>query len=257
MNYKLVIFDLDGTLADTLQLIFDSFNFVLQKYRSTELSPREIMSYFGPPEDVCIKNIMGDDDFDNVWHDYLKYYEDHINESVVYRGIPELLSSLKNSGCRLGVFTGKGSDTTDMTLRHHGLKELFDVIVTGSNVVNHKPHPEGIELSLRLFNVDPDTAVLVGDSISDYKASVSAKIHFIAAMYDGFVQANKFDGTECTKVSSVQELSDYKAASSAKIDFIAAMYDGFVPENRFDGTGCVQVKSVRELSEALLSGRRI
>ena len=207
-KFSLVIFDLDGTLADTHQLIFDSFNFVMRKYKSIELTPQEIMSYFGPPEDVCIKNMTGAANFDRAWHDYLDYYETHINESVIFSGIPELLNGLKKSGCHLGVFTGKGTDTTDMTLKYHRLKNLFDVIVTGSNVMNHKPHPEGIEFALRKFNVESSKAILIGDSLSDYKAAASAKTHFIAALYDEFVPANRFDGTECIKANSVQELSE-------------------------------------------------
>ena len=205
-NFSLVIFDLDGTLVETLQLIFDSFNFVMRKYKSIELTPREIMSYFGPPEDVCIKNIFGESDFERVWHDYLGYYEIHVDQSIVFSGIPELLSDLKITGCHLGVFTGKGTDTTELTLRHHGLRELFDVVVTGSNVVNHKPHPEGIELALRFFNDQPATVILVGDSLSDYKAAAAAKIQFIAATYDEFVPVNRFDGTGCVKANSVQQL---------------------------------------------------
>ncbi|MFZ1080598.1 MAG: HAD family hydrolase [Candidatus Kryptoniota bacterium] len=205
---SLVIFDLDGTLVDTHQLIFDSFNFVMRKYKSIELTPKEIMSYFGPPEDVCIKNMIGAANFDDAWQDYLEYCATHIRETVVFSGIPELLNRLKKSGSHLGVFTGKGSDTTDMTLEYHGLKNLFDVIVTGSNVTNHKPHPEGIEFVLRQFNVEPGKAILIGDSLSDYKAAASARTHFIAALYDGFMPKDRFDGTECVKVNSVQELSE-------------------------------------------------
>ncbi|MGO9482807.1 MAG: HAD family hydrolase [Candidatus Kryptoniota bacterium] len=204
-KFSMVIFDIDGTLADTHQLIFDSFNFVLRKYKSIELTPQEIMSYFGPPEEVCIRNMIGEANFFPAWHDYLYYYEIHIDESVVFSGVPELLNGLKESGSSLGIFTGKGADTTDMTLKHHGLKDLFDVVVTGSNVTNHKPHPEGIELALRRFNVEPNEAVLIGDSLADYKAAASSGAHFIAVVYDGLLK-NHFDGLDCTVANSVGEL---------------------------------------------------
>ncbi|MCL5266542.1 MAG: HAD family hydrolase [Bacteroidetes bacterium] len=205
-KFDLVIFDLDGTLADTSQLIFDSFNFVMRKYKSLELTPREIMSYFGPPEEIAIKNILGDDDFDTVWHDYLSFYETHLWQSRLFAGIPELTKDLKRSGIHMAIFTGKGSSTTELTLKYHGLKEMFDIIVTGSVVANHKPNPEGVQLALRQLAVESSRAVVVGDSLSDYKAASSAGTHFVAALYDGLAK-NRFDDIDCVKVSSVEELS--------------------------------------------------
>lgn len=207
LQFTLVIFDLDGTLADTHQLIFDSFNFVLRKYKSIEMTPQQILSYFGPPEEVCIKNMLGMDNFDSVWHDYLDYYETHLNESTVFIGIPQLLKRLKEAGSLLGIFTAKGTNTTESTLKYHGLRKLFDIVVTGSAVKNHKPNPEGIQFALNALKVEPSEAVVVGDSPSDCRAASSAGTHFIAAIYDGLAR-KRFDGLECVKVNSVKELSE-------------------------------------------------
>jgi len=214
LNYKLVIFDLDGTLIDTHQLMFDSFNFVLRKYKSIEMTPEEILSYFGPPEDVCIKNMMGTDNFNDAWRDYLDYYEKHLGETKIFAGILELLNNLKASKILLGIFTGKGKETTDSTLKFHGILNLFDIVVTGSGVKNHKPHPEGVELALRKLSewipsgkVQSQNAVVVGDSMADYKAAASSGTQFIAAMYDTLPK-NHFENLGCKCVKSVQELSE-------------------------------------------------
>ena len=216
-KFSLAIFDLDGTLADTSQLIFDSFNFVMRKYKSIEMAPSQIMSYFGPPEEIAIKNILGSDNFDSIWLDYLGYYEDHLNETEVFAGIPELLRALKKTGSHLAIFTGKGNNTTELTLKHHGIRDLFDVIVTGSIVKNHKPSPEGVELALSTLRVEPSMAVLVGDSLSDYRAATSAGIHFIAAMYDSLAK-NRFDDVKCVKANSIRELSALLLPQHAHLD---------------------------------------
>lgn len=205
-KFELVIFDLDGTLVDTSQLIFDSFNFIMRKYKSLELTPKEIMHYFGPPEEIAIKNILGSDDFDNVWRDYLDFYENHLSQTHLFSGIVELTTELRRAGTRLAIFTGKGSNTTELTLKYHGLMEIFDIIVTGSVVTNHKPNPEGVELALSRLGIESSRAVVVGDSLSDYKAASSAGTHFVAALYDGLAK-NRFDNIDCVKVSSVEELS--------------------------------------------------
>lgn len=206
-KYGLILFDLDGTLADTHRLIFDSFNFVLRKYRSIEMTPQQILSYFGPPEEVCIKNMIGTDDFESVWTDFLEYYSTHLGESTVFEGVESLLQRLKSMGKLIGVLTAKGTRTADMTLEFHGLKMLFDVVVTGSQVRNHKPDPEGIELVLDTLGMDESETILVGDSPSDYKAAMGAGIDFIAVTYDN-ISKGRFDGIVCRKASSVAELEE-------------------------------------------------
>ncbi len=207
-NYSLVLFDLDGTLTDSHKLIFDSFNHVLRKYRSIEMTPEQILSYFGPTEEVCIKKMFGEEDFDAVWDDFLDYYRIHLDECTVFAGLKELLAELKSSGRLIGVFTAKGTSTTDLTLEYHGLKNLFDIVVTGSLVKNHKPDPEGVELALSRLNVLPENAVVVGDSPSDYKAAASAGTDFIAVLY-GHSSTARFEDVKCKKAASVSELSAF------------------------------------------------
>ena len=204
-EYSLALFDLDGTLADTHQLIFDSFNFILRKYRSIEMTPREILSYFGPPEEVCIVNMIGPAKFDSVWEDFIGYYSSHLSETTVFGGVKELLSELKSAGKLIGVFTAKGSRTAELTLEYHGLKPHFDIIVTGSHVKNHKPNPEGIDVALRTLGVNASDTIVIGDSPSDYKAAAAAGTGFVAVTYDT-VSRNRFDAIECVKAASVDEL---------------------------------------------------
>jgi HAD superfamily hydrolase (TIGR01509 family) len=151
--------------------------------------------------------MIGSDHFIEAWQDYLKYYKEHLDETLIFDGIAELLSGLKTSGTFLGIFTGKGKETTESTLRFHGILDFFDIVVTGSGVKNHKPDPEGVKLALSRLRVETQNAVVVGDSMADYKAAASAGTRFIAAMYDTFPKKH-FDNLDCLKVKSVQELSD-------------------------------------------------
>ncbi len=216
-KYSLILFDLDGTLTDTHQLIFDSFNFVLRKYKSVELTPKEIIAYFGPPEEVCLKNMLGEEYFDRAWPDFIDYYRSHIHESIVFEGLRELLHGLKASGKLVGVFTAKGRMTTEITLEYHGLKTLFDIIVTGSLVKNHKPDPEGINLALGRLNLPPGKTLVVGDSPSDYKAATSAGTDFIAVMYDN-ISKNRFGDVVCKKAWSVAELSAFLLGGGSDLE---------------------------------------
>ncbi len=205
-KHSLFLFDLDGTLTETHQLIFDSFNHVLMKYKSIQMTPAQILSYFGPPEEVCIRNMMDGIDFDPVWKDFLEYYRSHLGESIVFEGIKGLLEQLKKRGKLIGVFTAKGTSTAEITLEFHGLRSLFDIVVTGSVVKNHKPNPEGIEIALDRLGIMPEDTIVIGDSPSDYKAAASAGTDFIAVLYDN-VSRNRFSNLDCRKAASVSELS--------------------------------------------------
>ncbi len=215
-DYSLILFDLDGTLADTHQLIFDSFNFILRKYTGAEKSPKEILSYFGPTEEVCIRNIIGTEGFDDMWADFIDYYRSHLEESSLFHGVRELLVFLKNAGKRIGVFTAKGSTTTELTLEYYGLWNLFDIVVTGSLVRNHKPHPEGVHLALEKLGVPASETIVVGDSPSDYKAATSAGTGFIAVTYDS-ASRSKFDGIDCQKAESVAALKSLLASLNTDV----------------------------------------
>ena len=136
-KYSCVIFDIDGTLTQTNQLIYDTFNHVTGKYLQKTFTPKEIHAMFGPPEEVAIERLIGKEHAAEAMEDFFAYYERQFpNKAEIYDGIREVLESLKNKGLRLAVFTGKGRRTTLITLDKIGVTHFFDMIVTGTVVVN-------------------------------------------------------------------------------------------------------------------------
>ena len=83
-------------------------------------------------------------------------------------------------------FTGKVKRTTEITLRALNIDHYFDVIISGTDVVNHKPHPEGIQKVISMFKLDPAQVLMVGDALSDVKASRSAGVKIAAAAWDSY-----------------------------------------------------------------------
>jgi pyrophosphatase PpaX len=180
-----VIFDMDGTLTRTNQLIFASFNHVAEKYLGTRLEHRDIISLFGPPEEGGLATLLGGDRVPEAMDDLCRFYEEHHHEMAgAHAGIPELLHFLKGRGIILGLFTGKGNRTTAITLQALGLKHVFDLVVSGSDVVRHKPDPEGITKVLERFNLPAGRALMVGDAVSDIRASHSAGVRAAAVLWD-------------------------------------------------------------------------
>jgi HAD superfamily hydrolase (TIGR01509 family) len=180
-----VIFDIDGTLTRTNQLIFASFNHVAEKYLGTRLAPEDIVSLFGPPEEGGLAKLLGGERVPEAMDDLCRFYlAHHAAMAGVHAGIPEVLHFLKGRGIRLAVCTGKGNRTTAITLSALGLAETFDMIVSGSDVVHHKPHPEGIARVLENFAVPVERVLMVGDAVSDIRASRSAGVRVAAVLWD-------------------------------------------------------------------------
>ena len=184
---KCVIFDMDGTLTQTNRLIFDSFNYIALKYEGKKYSESEITAMFGPPEEGALINIVGHEKIRQAMEEYLEFYRaKHDELAQLYPGIKEVVIDLKKRGVYVALFTGKGIDTTSITMEKFGLTPYFDYVVTGSDVLNHKPSAEGIHKIMEHFRLQPDEVLMVGDAVADVKASHEAGAKIAAVLWDSY-----------------------------------------------------------------------
>jgi pyrophosphatase PpaX len=186
-KYLCIIFDVDGTLTQTNELIFASFNFVSSKYLGKTFTPQEITAMFGPPDEIAIMNLVGKDNADAALIDFLDFYKtNHASMAKLYDGVDELLNYLKQKGILLAVFTGKGRLSAMISLEELGIKKYFDLIVSGSDVVNHKPSSEGIQKAVDYFGLEKDKVLMVGDAVADVKAAHEAGVPIAAVVWDSY-----------------------------------------------------------------------
>lgn len=198
LRFNGYIFDLDGTLASTNKLIFASFNYVLKKYLNKEFSDEEIISLFGPTEDVILKKYFGYN-YLNVRKDYYDFYERYHDEMVIqYPELLEVIKKIKQKKIPLGIFTGKGNESTKITLKKINALKYFDMIISGDDVNNFKPHPEGINKFIQKFNLSNERVLMVGDAPSDIEAAKAAKVKIASVLWDSYskdkiLHENNFD----------------------------------------------------------------
>ncbi len=179
-----IIFDVDGTLAATNDLIFASFNYVAEKYLNKKLSNDEIIALFGPTEDVILKEWMNKQ-YEEARKDYFDFYESqHHLMAEIFPGIKEILQFIKSKKIPLSIYTGRGRNSSYITLKTIGLYHFFDMIVTGDDVVNHKPSPEGINKFIDAFQLDRKKVLMVGDSIYDVEAARTAGVRSCLVLWD-------------------------------------------------------------------------
>lgn len=180
------IFDVDGTLASTNDLIFASFNHVAEKYLNKKLSNEEIIALFGPTEDVILKDWMNEN-YDEARKDYFDFYEtQHHLMADVFPGIKEALSIVKEKNVPLGIFTGKGRDSANITLKAIGVLDHFDLVITGDDVADHKPSPEGIFKFINTFGLNAGNILMIGDSVFDVTAAKEAGVKSCLVLWDNY-----------------------------------------------------------------------
>jgi pyrophosphatase PpaX len=188
-HLKCIVFDMDGTLTQTNQLIYDSFNYIAQKYAGRTYTIPEIHAMFGPPEEEALLEIVRPDQMDEVMKDYLAFYRTHHSQLArLFPGIEDILRYTKECGKTLALFTGKGTHTTRITLQEFHIEQYFDYVVTGNDVVNRKPSSEGLRKIMEHFVLQPNEVLMVGDAVSDVKAAHDAGVKIAVVVWDSYAK---------------------------------------------------------------------
>ncbi len=182
-----VLFDIDGTLTRTNELIFATFNYIAAKYNGRTYEPREIIALFGPPEEGALMPIVGAERLEEAMDDLCEFYRGHHHAMAsLHSGMDDVLAFLKTTGVPLGVFTGKGRRTAMITLEALGIADYFAMIVSGNDVLRHKPDPEGIRKFIDAYSLSPPEVLMVGDALGDISASRAAGATPVAALWDSY-----------------------------------------------------------------------
>lgn len=195
MKPKLVIFDLDGTLADTIELIVFSLNQALSPIWGRAKSREELYALFGPTEEVLIDQEAGDQ-AEAALARFRRVYETHLSEFVtVFPGIVDLLKQLQHERCSLGLVTNKGRWSTDVTLEALKIASYFRHSSTGEEA-RPKPHPDGIVRLMEAFGATPAETAMIGDSPGDIKAARAAGVQAVGAGWGSTYEIAKLEAAQ-------------------------------------------------------------
>jgi pyrophosphatase PpaX len=181
---KAIIFDFDGTLANTLPICYYAFQKVFKVYDHKDLSKDEIKAMFGPSETGIIReNLININKDKAIELFYTIYTTNHHQLVKPHNEINKLIEYLKDKGMKLGIVTGKARRSLDISLNALQMDNLFDVIITGDDVTKPKPHPEGIIKALSLLGVKNTEAMFIGDSDADIQAGKQANVYTVGVQW--------------------------------------------------------------------------
>ena len=180
---KAVIFDIDGTLANTIPLCIQAFRQTVEPLVHHLLTDEDIKAAFGPNEAGTIKKLAPGSDYNKATTDFLHHYQSlHSMCPQAFEGIVEVLQTLQNRGIHLAIATGKGKESSELSLQQFGIASFFSIIKNGS--LDGKQKPGDIKAIIQSFgNVTTEETIYVGDSASDIEDSRKAGIAAIAAAW--------------------------------------------------------------------------
>lgn len=217
MKYSLVIFDMDGTILNTLDDMTDSLNIILEKYKLPFHTVDEVRFMVGNGIPKLIERAIPDGranaDFDKILSDFIAYYEEHCAiKTAPYAGIPEAIKKLRQAGIKIAVNTNK-VEPAAIALCDDYFPGLFDIISGSRPGMPPKPAPDGIYEILSRAGMDGKSegqrAVFIGDSDVDMQTGTNAGLDVIGVDW-GF-RGKKFLEEHGAKVIMMDagELAEY------------------------------------------------
>lgn len=222
-----VLFDLDGTLVDSAPDLTRAINETLTALELEPYDEEQISLWIGNGVDKLIHRaltnsndeIANGDDFWRAKNIFYSYYEKNSGEnSSVYKGVTEQLSSLVENNILLACITNKNRCFTLPLLKKLNLEQYFDVVVCGDDLTNKKPHPEPLLVAANKLSVTVDQCIMVGDSKSDVLAANGAamKVFCVDYGYNQGVDLSSFSIS--AMLSNIKELDNYCDFSGSKND---------------------------------------
>ncbi|MDR3264130.1 MAG: HAD hydrolase-like protein [Clostridiales bacterium] len=193
LKYKAVFFDLDGTLFDTSEGIYNTFDYLFVKYgKNVE---RDIYpSFIGPPVRTSLARFFESGVVDGVHDEFRQYYGSVGKfQAKLYDGIPDALAFFKASGCRIYTATSKSEIMSVEITRKFGINGYFDRVYGADASVGRVEKEDVLQYALTDSGEDPKECLLIGDTIFDVRGAEHSGIACLAVTY-GFGKKEEMTG---------------------------------------------------------------
>jgi len=182
-RWTTAVFDLDGTLADTINLIVESYQHAFRTVLGREEDPTVIRSWIGRPLINAFRD-HSPEHADELYATYLQWNADNTERLIRgYDGVREVLADLRAAGVRVGVATSKRRESAQQAMDILGLSEHVEDLVAMEDTERHKPDPTPILLCLERLGRGSNDAVYVGDAVVDVLAGKAAGVDTLAVTW--------------------------------------------------------------------------
>ena len=209
MRYPTVLFDLDGTLIDSGEIILSSFRHATNAVLGRQIPDEVLAAAVGGSNIYDQMRAFDEERVDELVRVYREHNEPLHDDLVAFEGIERVLDRFKTEGRQLGIVTAKRRKTVELAFAILPLEPYFDTVVTSEQTEHHKPHPEPVLTALDRLGSRPEEAAFVGDSPFDMGAGKAAGVFTVAVSWGKIhpVQRLRETGADAV-VHSPEELLD-------------------------------------------------
>lgn len=186
-NYQVAIFDLDGTILDTLDDLMDSVNYALRQSRLPERNKEEIRAFVGNGIRKLIERAVPKgtktEVIDEVFSCFKHYYEAHCKDKTKpYKDVVDVLHCIKEKGVKLAVLSNK-ADFAVQILCEEYFPALFDAVAGAKEGIEKKPSPDGVHVLLKELGVEAKEGVYIGDSDVDILTGANSSMDVLSVTW--------------------------------------------------------------------------
>lgn len=169
-----ILFDIDGTLLDTHELVLRSFEHTLTTHQIPPLTREELMKVIGPGAKIVYAEIAPNHDSQILFDTHRKFQAENTHLSKPFTKTVSTLQELKKRNIKMSAITTRSSMSSVKTLKEAGIFHFFDTVLSFEDVKRPKPHPEGLLTALSYMKIKPENAAMVGDTEIDIQAGRAA-----------------------------------------------------------------------------------
>lgn len=178
MRYRHVVFDIDGTMANTEKPDLISFQRTIKEVTGKDIPCEELRFAFGIPGADALKQMNMDVSALEIWNRHMRSFRDEIE---LFPGIREILRDLKEKGCRLGIVTSKNRKEFEQDFTRFGLNDQFEFVVCADDTEKHKPYGDPLLKYMEKMQMERNQVLYVGDSKYDSACAKDAGVDFVLA----------------------------------------------------------------------------
>lgn len=207
MPFDCVLFDMDGTLIDTIPFIVETFQHVFDCHHITDVTEAHILAGIGTPLEAYLGQFK-QADLQTLIDTYVGFNERWLDQAIaIFLGVPDMLTQLRALNIPVGVVTSKRSISALKTLEVFALDQWFDIVVVKEDTKRHKPHPEPLHFAMRQLGFsDPARVLYVGDSVHDILSANAAGCPGCAVAWSRMPHADLLDVAPLYWANTPQEI---------------------------------------------------
>lgn len=180
---KAVVFDVDGVLIDSNEIIVEAYQKTAEKLRLRIPSPQEVIDLMGRPLVEIVQMLWANANVELYTEEFRRLFMDEDLVIPAIKGAVDTVSEIRESGIRIGAISGKIMFFVEKHLKEAGFDiNWFEAIVSFETTKKHKPDPEPLIHVINKLDAEPKETVYVGDAISDYECAKNAKVQFVAVL---------------------------------------------------------------------------